>query len=115
MLVNRILPICLIVLGGIGRAEYPAPDQETFVPAAEESFFSLQGQLNFFCDCQGIVHDDYQYNCGSAHTETILETYYKVVPTSWSSLTFDFQTLLNPGTADRDTAYLGGVRLKVSF
>ncbi len=65
---------------------------------------------------QGITHQDFRKAKNATHTETILETYYKIHITEWCSLLLDVQTLFNPGTnAHNDTSVIPGFRLKIVF
>jgi len=65
---------------------------------------------------QGITHQDYRQANNATHTETIIETYYKIFITEWCSLNLDMQILFNPGAnASNDTGVIPGFRLKMLF
>jgi len=87
-------------LGGTWKGPYPARDKDV---------------LGFGVG-QGITHHDYRSANNASTTETIFEAYYKIHITDWCSLTFDIQTLLNPGAnSGNDTAVIPGIRVKMVF
>jgi carbohydrate-selective porin OprB len=64
----------------------------------------------------GPASDDYRDVKNASHSETILESHYKIQVCQWVSVTLDCQVLLNPGTnSDNETAVIPGSRLKLVF
>ena len=65
---------------------------------------------------QGITHQDYRNANNAAHTEAILETYYKIHVNEWCSVTLDLQVLIDPGLNNaNDTSVIPGVRVKMAL